>query len=83
MTVATREFQDGHDVYHPHPRGQRIGQITNGQLDWEIALVQLDPSIGFTNAPYFDVPSAKRLTSVNEISAGDWFRVGREFLGEN
>lgn len=44
MTAANHGFPDGQDVYHPHPLGRMIGQIVMRQLDWGIALVQLDPS---------------------------------------
>lgn len=75
MTAANQGFQDGQDVYHPHPLGRRIGQIMTRQLDRDIALVQLDPSIEFTNARYFEAPSAQRLTPTEELMAGDWFEV--------
>lgn len=74
MTAANHEFLDS-QVYHPHSLGQRIGQVVTRHLDSDVALVQLDPSITFTNARYFEAPSAKRLTPVNELLAGDWFEV--------
>lgn len=75
MTAANHGFPDGQDVYHPHPLGRRTGQIVTRHPDWDIALVQLDPSIAFTNTRYFESPSAQRLIPVNELLFGDWFEV--------
>lgn len=75
MTAANHGFPDSQDVYHPDPLGRRIRQITTRQLDWDITLVQLDPSIAFTTARYFDAPPVQRLTPSNELLAGDWFEV--------
>lgn len=75
MTAANHGFPDGQDVYHPHPLGRRIGQIVTRHPNWDIALLQLDPSIAFTNKRYLESPSAQRLIPVNELLFGDWFEV--------
>lgn len=75
ITAANHGFPDGQDVYHSHPLGRRIGQMVTRQLDWDIALVQPDPSIAFASTRYFEALSAQRLTPVKELLYGDWFEV--------
>lgn len=75
MTSACHGFPTSDEVYHPSPTGRRIGQIVQRFPAWDIALVQLDPSISFSNRRYFAAPVPSRLISIEEIRAGDWFEV--------
>lgn len=75
MTSSDHGFPASEEVYHPSPTGRRIGQIAQRFPASDIALVQLDPSISFSNRRYFAAPIPLRLISIEEIRAGDWFEV--------
>ena len=75
ISVANHGFPDSPEVYHPSPTGCRIGQITDRFPGWDLAFVQLESSVSFSNEHYFSAPRPSRLVSVEEIRAGDWFEV--------
>lgn len=76
LTVADHGFKPSQAVFHPSPSGRRIGEITTRWPAWDLAFVEIDPSISFKNARYFAAPSPTRLiVAEDELLVGDWFEV--------
>lgn len=76
MTCALHGWPNSNDVYHPQaPSGQIIGLIKERYDAQDIGLVDLHPSIRFTNSSYFDaIPPRRLLTSDDTRNArGSWY----------
>lgn len=76
LTCALHGWPNSNDVYHPQaPSGQVIGTIKERYDAQDIGLVDLHPSIRFTNTSYFDaIPPRRLLTSEDRSSTrGSWY----------
>lgn len=76
MTCALHGWQNSNEVYHPQAlSGELIGVIRERYDAQDIALVDLHPSIRFTNSAYFDaVPPRRLLTREDtENKRGFWY----------
>ena len=76
MTCALHGWPNSNEVYHPQARsGQIIGMIKERYDAQDIGLVELDPSIRFTNSSYFDaIPPRRLLTSEDTRNTrGCWY----------
>lgn len=75
VTAASQSFPESDPpeiIYH---QGTRIGVIDSRLHEQDMALIQLDPSIKFTNQEYFNANPPKRLLRSTEIPRGTWFAV--------
>ena len=81
LTVSNHGFPHSPEVYHPGPLGRRIGQIVDRRPAWDIAFVELDPSINFSNESYFQAPKPSRMIRRDELRAGEWFEVDGHSTG--
>lgn len=74
LTVANHGFLSTNNVFHPTVEGVKIGEITERFEALDIALVQLYPSISFSNLQYFEAKAPRRLLRSNAVSArvGSW-----------
>lgn len=76
MTCALHGWPNSNEVYHPEARnGQLIGMITERYDAHDIGLINLHPSIRFTNSTYFDaIPPRRLLTSEDTRNTrGSWY----------
>ncbi|KAF8455529.1 hypothetical protein BGX38DRAFT_1167345 [Terfezia claveryi] len=71
VTLANHGFQESLDVYHPSPHGAKIGTIVARYEPLDLALMELEPHVRFTNGNYFAATPPKRLCSIWSIKAGD------------
>ncbi|KAI9374877.1 hypothetical protein BJX61DRAFT_540381 [Aspergillus egyptiacus] len=77
LTVANPKIPNPDDVYHPTTSlggGTCIGRITERFEALGISLVELHPSIPFTNNEYFQAERPRRLVSSNDpaMTYGTW-----------
>ena len=75
VTVASHAFLYDDSVFHPLHIGRRIGTINEQFRSLDIALVELEPSINFTNDHHFDTKRPTRLLRSTESQAGSWYAV--------
>lgn len=76
MTCALHRWQNSNEVFHPQaPSGEMIGVIKERYDVQDIALVDLNPSIRFTNRNYFDATPPRRLLTREdtENKRGHWY----------
>lgn len=73
MTAANHGFWGQPRTVLSSPARTKNLQIVTGQEDWDIALMQLDLAISYTNTRYFEAPSAQQLRKITEFLFGDWF----------
>ena len=76
MTCALHGWQNTNEVYHPQAlNGELIGNIRERYDAQDIALVELNPSIRFTNSSYFDaIPPRRLLTTEDTMNKrGCWY----------
>ncbi|KAF8436461.1 hypothetical protein BGX38DRAFT_1214488 [Terfezia claveryi] len=71
MTLANHGFQESLDVYHPSPHGAKIGTIVAQYEPLDLALMELEPHVRFTNGNYFAATPPQRLCSIWSIKAAD------------
>jgi len=74
LTVANHGFLGTNDVFHPTAEGVHIGEITERFEALDVAIVQLYPSISFSNLQYFEAEAPRRLLRSDAVSArvGSW-----------
>ena len=58
-------------MYHPSPHGTKIGTIVARYKTLDLALMELEPHVRFTNVNYFAATPPQRLRSIWSIKAGD------------
>lgn len=76
MTCALHGWQNSDEVFHPQAsRGELIGIIKERYDAQDIALIELNPSVPFTNSSYFEaVPPRRLLTSEDTRNTrGHWY----------
>lgn len=76
MTCALHGWLNSNEVYHPQaPSGEMIGVIKERYDAQDIALVDLHPSIRFTNSSYFDAIPPRRLLTREDTrnTRGHWY----------
>ena len=73
LTVANHGFLHTQRVFHPSASRTQIGEIDKRWLSLDIALVDLNPSVNFSNSHYFEADPPKRLLRSREIRIGDCF----------
>jgi hypothetical protein len=84
LMVANHVFCDTDDVYHPATSPENhIGKVTHRYPDLDIALVQLNEHVEYSNTTYFDAPIPKKLVTRNYqgIPGQEWFCVDSPFTG--
>ena len=69
LTVANHRFLGTNDVFHPIAEGVHIGEISERFEALDVALVQLYPSISFSNLQYFEVEALRRLLRPDAVPA--------------
>ena len=72
-------FPGSDQVFHPSTDGCRIGEITEGWLAQDTALVNLDPSVSFSNNSYFEAQLPKQLLRSQEMEES---RYGKRFSAD-
>ncbi|MCJ1483397.1 hypothetical protein MMC06_003564 [Schaereria dolodes] len=72
MTVACHGFENDNDVYHPDHNGNVIGGVRERAQAMDIALVELNPSVAFSNSKYFQAKPPRRLLRYDEQEQGVW-----------
>ena len=75
LTVSNQAFLKTNQVFHPTHNDTQIGDIVERFPHLDVALVELNPSITFTNSTYFEAKKPRRLLRSHEISNGAWFAV--------
>jgi hypothetical protein len=75
VTVSNIGFQNSTEVFHPTHSGSMtmMGQIDERWGIHDIALVNLNPYVGYTNSTYFEAVPPKRLLRSPEIQEGHWY----------
>ena len=73
LTASNHGFLDSRDIFHPTEHGSHVGEIIERYPHLDIALVELDPAIRFTNSVYFQANPPERLLRGNEIEVGAWY----------
>lgn len=81
LTCALQGWLNSNDVYHPDASsGGLIGTIRERYDAQDVALVDLNPSIQYTNKTYFDATPPRRLlarTDTENNSRGHWYRISQ------
>ena len=75
FTVAHHAFLHGDYVYHSSRAETPIGRINERWESLDIALVDLNPSVHFTNDNHFGTKRPRRLLRSPEMKEGSWFAV--------
>ncbi|MCJ1427481.1 hypothetical protein MMC29_005384, partial [Sticta canariensis] len=76
MTCALSGWPDSNDVLHPQaPSGELIGVVRERYDAEDVGLVELNPSIRFTNRKYFEATPPRRLLTSAETRhmRGHWY----------
>lgn len=92
ITVANHVFDDTSDVFHPVTLpGCHIGVIKERYPDLDVALVELDEDVAYSNNTYFTADIPRRLTTANSLhhqalapsdrSAMSWYSFDSPFTG--
>jgi hypothetical protein len=92
ITVANHVFDDTSDVFHPVTLpSHHIGVIRDRYPDLDVALVELDEGVDYSNKSYFTADTPRRLTVANSLhhhalppsdrSAMSWYSFDSPFTG--
>ena len=73
VIAANQGFLDSAEVFHPTTiTGEKIGEIYERWIAQDIAMVQLQPAIQFSNKDYFNATPPRRLLRLGQSSYGQW-----------
>ncbi|MCJ1257534.1 hypothetical protein MMC24_005360 [Lignoscripta atroalba] len=75
MTCSLHGWQNSNEVFHPQPSGKLIGTVRERYDAQDMALVELNPAIQFTNHRYFEANIPRRLLTRAECGRmrGVWY----------
>lgn len=73
MTIADHGFSGYDGVYHPSAvSSNQIGRVVERYTGQDIAMVELLPTVNFTNSKNFQAAAPNRLLYSDRISEGAW-----------
>ena len=73
IVAANHGFPDSDEVFHPTTvTEEMIGEIKERWVAQDVAMVELRPSIEFSNREYFNATPPRRLLRLSQSSYGQW-----------